>query len=168
MVRGPETQARAATQDDVAARLTITVDGPEVSDLGANSEIAPLRPVTTPEQALALRPRLDDPTRLTNDDLHPRYVEWIVSRTWAVQHPLSEYLSKPKHLNPLTDQRGYFDRKRVNRALGPSGSKYWLVDGPLPDKTKVPLLAATRCFHRGGAGSRRGGTLNPRTVPVSP
>ena len=41
----------------------------------------------------------------------------------------------------LTDERGYFDRKRVNRVLGPSGSKYWLIDGPLPTKSKLPLLA---------------------------
>ena len=61
------------------------------------------------------------------------------SRTWAEQHPLSEYLTK--HVDLLIDERGYFDRKRVNRVLGSSGSKYWEVDGPLPDKTKLPLLA---------------------------
>jgi hypothetical protein len=136
-----QAQTGATAPDNVAARLTITVDGPEVVDVRADSEIASLGPVITPEQALALRPRLDDPTRLANDDLHPRYVEWIVSRTWAEQHPLSEYLTKPKQLDLLTDERGHFDRKRVNRALGPSGSKYWLVDGPLPNKTKLPLLA---------------------------
>ena len=54
---------------------------------------------------------------------------------------MSEYLTRPRHVDLLTDEHGYFDRKRVNRVLGPSGSKYWLVDGPLPTKTKLPLLA---------------------------
>lgn len=139
MIPGPGTQTRTATPDAIAERLTITVDGPEASDLRADAEIALLGPVITPEQALAFRSRLDDPTRLTNGHLHPRYAEWIISRTWAEQHPLSEYLTK--HVDLLIDERGYFDRKRVNRVLGSSGSKYWEVDGPLPDKTKLPLLA---------------------------
>jgi hypothetical protein len=141
VISGSEGQIRTTAPDNVAGQLTFTVDGPEVIDLRADSEIAAVGPLITPEQALAVRPRLDDPTRLTNGNLHPRYAEWIVSRTWAEQHPLSEYLTKPKHVDLLTDERGYFDRKRVNRLLGPSGSKYWLVDGPLPTKTKLPLLA---------------------------
>jgi hypothetical protein len=35
-------QTRATAPDDVAARLTINVDGPEVTDLRADSEIASL------------------------------------------------------------------------------------------------------------------------------
>ena len=141
MVPGSETQPKAAAPDNVDARLTINVNGPEIVDLRADSDTGTLGPVVTAEQAAALRPRLDDPTRLSNENLHPRYAEWIVSRTWAEEHPLNDYLTKPKHLAPLTDQRGYFDRKRVNSVLGPSGSKYWLVDGPLPTKSKLPLLA---------------------------
>lgn len=137
----PEAQTRTATPDDISARLTITVDGPTVVNPRADSDTGTLGPVITAEQAAALRPRLGDPTRLSNGNLHPRYAEWIVSRTWAEQHPLNDYLTKPKQLEPLTDQRGYIDRKRVNSVLGPSGSKYWLVDGPLPTNSKLPLLA---------------------------
>lgn len=129
------------TADDVASRLTITVYVAEVIELRFDSEESSLGQVMSSEQALALRPQLEDPTRLTNGAPHPRYVEWIVSRSWAEQHPLSEYLTQPKYLDRVTDDRGYFDRKRVNRALGPSGSKSWLVDGSLPTKAKLPLLA---------------------------
>jgi len=130
-----------ATADDVAPRLTITVDVAEVIDLRSDPEESSLGQVISSEQALALRPQLEDPTRLTNGALHPRYAEWTVSRSWAEQHPLREYLTQPKYLDRLTDDRGYFDRKRVNRALGPSGSKSWLIDGPPPTKAKLPLLA---------------------------
>ncbi len=91
--------------------------------------------------ARGLRPHLDDPTRLTNGALHPRYAEWIIARTWTNQHPLNEYLTHEDRLGILVDDRGYFDRKRVARELGASGSKYWLVDGPLPTKAKIPVLA---------------------------
>jgi len=141
VVPGSEAQTKAAAPDNVAARLTISVNGPEIVDLRSDSDTGTLGPFITGQQALVLRPRLGDPTRLSNGNLHPRYAEWIVSRTWAEQHPLNDYLTKPKHLELLTDQRGYFDRKRVNSVLGPSGSKYWLVDGPLPANSKLPLLA---------------------------
>jgi hypothetical protein len=104
-------------------------------------ETGDLGPIITPEVARGLRPDLDDPTRLTNGALHPRYAEWISFRTWTDQHPLNEYLTHEDRVGPLVDDRGYFDRKRVARALGPSGSRYWLVDGPLPTKAKIPVLA---------------------------
>ena len=50
-------------------------------------------------------------------------------------------LYRDKHLQRVSDERGYFDRKRINRVLGTSGTKYWLLDGPLPTKTKISLLA---------------------------
>lgn len=124
---------------DIAARLTITMAGPEVIDLRTNSE--ELGTVITPEQALAFRPQLDDPTRLTSGELHPRYAEWMYSHSWAELHPLSAYLYQDKHLQRVSDEQGYFDRKRINRVLRASGSKYWLLDGPLPTKTKIPCLA---------------------------
>jgi hypothetical protein len=102
---------------------------------------ASLGSIVAPELARGLRPRLDDPTRLTNGALHPRYIEWISARTWTDQHPLNEYLTHADRLSPLVDDRGYFDRKRVSQELGPSGSKYWLVDGPLATKAKIPVLS---------------------------
>lgn len=131
----------SARDEDITPGLMFSVDGPTVVDLRSVTEAAASGPITTPEQAAAVRPRLDDPTRLANGDFHPRYAQWIVTHSWAQQHPLSEYLSKESHLRLLCDERGFFDRKRVNRVLGPSGSKIWLVDGPLPSKAKVPLLA---------------------------
>jgi hypothetical protein len=119
----------------------VTIDGPGTIGPGADLETADLGPIITPELARGLRPHLDDPTKLTNGALHPRYSEWINSRTWRDQHPLNEYLTHEDHLGPLVDDRGYFDRKRVGHELGPSGSKYWLVDGPLPTKAKIPVLA---------------------------
>jgi hypothetical protein len=104
-------------------------------------DTADLGPIITPEVARGLRPDLDNATRLTNGALHPRYAEWISSRTWTDQHPLNEYLTREDRMGPLVDDRGYFDRKRVARELGPSGSRYWLVDGPLPTKAKIPVLA---------------------------
>ena len=150
------------TADDVAPRLTITMDVPEVIDLRSDPEGSSLGQVISSEQALALRPHLEDPTRLTNGALHPRYAEWIVSRSWAEQHPLSEYLIQPKYLDRVTDDRGYFDRQRVNRALGPSGSKSWLADGPLPTKACHSWLSCSalpwrRC-RRSSTKSERLGT----------
>ncbi len=124
---------------DIAARLTITMAGPEVIDPRTNG--GELGTVITSEQALAFRPQLDDPTRLTSGELHPRYAEWMGSHSWAELHPLGAYLYRDKHLQRVSDERGYFDRKRINRVLGASGTKYWLLDGPLPTKTKVSLLA---------------------------
>ena len=97
--------------------------------------------VVTKDQALAVRPRLDDPTHLTNGHLHPRYVDWITKYSYAEQHPFTEFLHEQDRLNPITDERGYFDGKRVKTVLGPSGPKMWVSDGPLPSKAKIPLLA---------------------------
>lgn len=133
--------AGEAEDRDITPQLTFSVEGPPVIDLRSELDTVALGAIVTAEQALALRPRLDDPTRLGNGSFHPRYSEWIVARSWGQQHPLSEYLYKERHLSLLSDERGYFDRKRVNQTLGPSGSKIWLVDGPLPTKGKVPLLA---------------------------
>lgn len=138
---GASPSTKPTGDEDVTPRLTISIDGPKVIDLRSDTEAAGLGPIPTPEQAAAVRPRLDDPIRLANGIFHPRYAEWMVTHSWAQQHPLSEYLCKEKHLRLLSDERGFFDRKRVNKVLGPSGSKVWLVDGPLPTKGKVPLLA---------------------------
>jgi hypothetical protein len=113
-----------------------TIDGPSAD--GARVDLGT---VITGELARGLRPRLDDPTILTNGDFHPRYAEWISSRTWTDQHPLHEYLTHEDRLGPLVDDGGYFDRKRVRQELGPSGPKYWLVNGPLPTRAKIPVLA---------------------------
>jgi hypothetical protein len=121
--------------------LTVTIDGPGTVDAQVGLEAADLGPIITPEVARGLRPDLDDPTSLTNGTIHPRYAEGISSRTWTDQHPLNGYLTHEDRLGHLVDDRGYFDRKRVARELGPSGSKYWLVDGPLPTKAKIPVLA---------------------------
>jgi hypothetical protein len=94
--------------------------------------------VPTRDQALAVRPSLDDPTHLTNGHLHPRYVEWITRHSYAEQHPLSEFLCDQDRLNPITDDRGYFDGKRVKTVLGASGPKMWVPDGPLPAKANIP------------------------------
>ncbi len=126
---------------DIAPSLTVTIDGPSAVGAQVDLEAADLGPIITSEVARGLRPDLDDPTRLTNGALHPRYAEWISSRTWTDQHPLNGYLTHEDRLGPLVDDRGYFDRKRVGQELGPSGSKYWLVDGPLPTKAKIPVLA---------------------------
>ncbi|MHB8464250.1 MAG: hypothetical protein ACYDH6_03180 [Acidimicrobiales bacterium] len=101
----------------------------------------PAADVPTKDQALAVRPRLDDPTRLMNGDLHPRYVEWMARYPYADRHPFSEFLHEEERLDHLVDDHGYFDRKKVKHALGPSGPKMWVVDGPLPTKAKIPLLA---------------------------
>ena len=97
--------------------------------------------VPTRDQALAVRPNLDDPTHLTNGHPHPRYIEWITRYSYAEQHPLSEFLYERERLHPITDDGGYFDRKRVKAVLGASGPKMWVPDGPLPTKAKIPLLA---------------------------
>lgn len=145
-IRDPSTERSSRSteskgEENITPHLTFSVDGPTVVDLRTATEAAALGPITTSEQAAAVRPRLDDPTRLANGDFHPRYAQWIMTHSWAQQHPLSDYLSKESHLRLLCDERGFFDRKRVNRVLGSSGSKIWLVDGPLPTRAKVPLLA---------------------------
>lgn len=99
----PSTES--ARKDDITPRLTFSVDGPTVVDLRTSTEAAAPAPITTPEQAAAVRPRLDDPTRLANGDLHPRYARWIVTHSWAQQHPLSEYLSKESHLLAIIESR---------------------------------------------------------------
>lgn len=135
----PQTMARRRL-DNPVPNLTITMDEPEGGDVRSEADGEP-DVVVTAEQALAVRPRAGDPTHLENGTSHPRYIQWLVSHNWAEQHPLSEYLSDEKHVKQVCDERGYFDRKRVNRTLGPSGSKIWLVDGPLPSKAKIPALA---------------------------
>lgn len=102
---------------------------------------APTADLPTKDQALAVRPRLDDPTRLTNGDFHPSYVEWITRYAYADQHPFSDFLHGKERLDRVVDDHGYFDRTKVKRALGSSGTKMWLVDGPLPTTARIPLLA---------------------------
>lgn len=97
--------------------------------------------MTTPEKALAIRPRLDDPTTLTNGEPHPKYVEWLIQYSYKDEHPLSEFLHQETILDRLDDGAGYFDRKRVKKALGPNGPRYFTSSGPLPTKAKGPLLA---------------------------
>lgn len=95
----------------------------------------------TGEEALAIRPCSDDPTKLANGNPHPRYIEWIIRYPYAEQHPLSQYLHQEKHLDRLDDGQGYFDRKKVKQVLGANGPKMFLANGPLPSKAKAPLLA---------------------------
>ena len=137
----PDRTTKQDAGTNIAPSLTITIDGPGVVGAQVDFETASVGSIIAPERARGLRPRVDDPTRLTNGALHPRYAEWISSRTWTDQHPLNEYLMLEDRLDPLVDDCGYFDRKRVSQELGPSGSKYWLVDGPLPTKAKIPVLA---------------------------
>ena len=104
---------------EIAPNLTVRIDGPSAVGAQVDLEAADLGPIITSEMARGLRPDLDDPTRLTNGALHPRYAEWISSRTWTDQHPLNEYLTHEDRLGLLSDDGGYFDRKRIRRELGP-------------------------------------------------
>lgn len=97
--------------------------------------------IPTREQALALRPRLDDPTHLTNGNPHPTYVsEWLLLPD-AERHPLHTLLFRDECLERVSNDQGYFDKKKCVQILGPSGPKMFLRDGPLPTKGKIPLLA---------------------------
>lgn len=163
----PQSENKVRHASDITERLTITINGPEANDVDSEADGSGLGEIPTAEEALAIRPRLDDPTTLTNGNVHPRYVEWMTKYTWSERHPLNEYLSSQEHLRLLTDERGYFDRKRVNRALGPSGSKFWLADGPLPSKREDPTAGATpRSSGRRGPGCRGPGTISPSGVPI--
>jgi hypothetical protein len=126
---------------DIAPSLTVTIDGSNTVGAHVDLDATDLGPTITAEVARGLRPGLDDPTRLTNGALNPHYAEWVGSRTWHDQHPLNEYLMHEDRRSLLVDDRGYFDRKRVGKELGPSGWRYWLVDGSLPTKAKIPVLA---------------------------
>lgn len=140
-IPSPQSEKKVRHSSDITERLTITINGPESNNVDSDADGSALGEIPSAEEALAIRPRLDDPTTLMNGNVHPRYVGWMTKYTWSERHPLHEYLSSKEHLRLLTDERGYFDRKRVNRSLGPSGSKFWLADGPLPSKAKIPLLA---------------------------
>lgn len=93
----------------------------------------------TSDQARAFRPRLDDPTRLENGHVHPVYVEWMLGHTYADSNPFTEFLHA--HADHLVDDRDYFDKKRVIKALGPSGPKMFVPHGPLPTAKRIPALA---------------------------
>lgn len=97
--------------------------------------------IPTPAEALAIRPTIEDPRRLTNGSAHPAYVEWLTEYSYADEHPFHTFLSTESRLARVTDARGYFDRKRVTKALGPSGPKMWLVRGSLPTRARVAALA---------------------------
>jgi hypothetical protein len=97
------------------------------------------RDVPTDAEARAIRPRAEDPTRLENGNFHPRYAEWLISRTWEESRPLLTFLMN--HSDPVTGADGYFDRAGVKRAIGATGRDYWKPGGPIPSKAKIPLLA---------------------------
>lgn len=95
----------------------------------------------TRDEALAVRPTIKDPTRLENGHAHPAYVQWLVRYSYDQEHPFHAFLTTGARPTRVSDERGYFDRRRVTKTLGPSGPKLWAVRGPLPTKPKIAALA---------------------------